>query len=112
MVVRQRVCKVAFPSDVSAAYGFDSIVRGVGGVMIRDEDIDVAVLASITNEWQKLAFVVGKTMMQIESSQLSGRDDLYFAGRIRIMVESGLVEYDGDLQQMRQCEVRLSRGSN
>jgi hypothetical protein len=67
-------------------------------------------LANITNEWQKLAFIVGKTMMQIESSQLSGPDDLYFARRVRFLVESGLVEYGGDLQQMRQCELRLSRG--
>ncbi len=78
--------------------------------MIRDEDIDAALLANITNEWQKLAFVVGKTMMQIESSQLSGRYDLYFARRVRFLVESRFVEYDGDLQQMRRCEVRLSRG--
>lgn len=76
--------------------------------MIKDEEIDAALLANITNEWRKLAFVVGTTMMQIQSSRLSGRDDIYFAERVSCLVDKGLVEHHGDLQQMRQCEVRLS----
>ena len=74
--------------------------------MTEDKEIEAALLANITNEWRKLAFVVGKAMIQLTTSE---RDDLYFAGRVIQLVERGLVEYDGDLEQMRNCEVRLSR---
>lgn len=76
--------------------------------MISDKEIDVALLANLTNRWQKIAFVVGTTMIQINGEQRGGRNDLYFAKRVAAMVEKGLVEYKGDLNQMRQCEVRLS----
>ena len=77
--------------------------------MISDEEIDAALLNNITKEWRKLAFVVGMAMMETEDSQGIGRNDLFFALRIGSLAEKGLVEYKGDLQQIRQCEVRLSR---
>ena len=32
--------------------------------------------------------------------------DLYFAERDVLLVEKGLIEYEGDLDEMRHCEVR------
>ncbi len=75
--------------------------------MISDKEIAVALLANITNKWRKVAFVVGTTMMQIDAAQRVGRDDLYFAKRVAALVEQGLIDINGDLNQMRQCEVRL-----
>lgn len=76
--------------------------------MIDDEEIDAALLANITNQWRKVAFVVGMTMMKIDDKQRAGRDDLYFAKRVATLVQKGLVEHNGDLNQMRRCEIRLS----
>ena len=76
--------------------------------MISDEEIDAALLANVTNQWRKVALVVGTTMMQIDSAQRAGLDDLYFAKRAAVLVEKGLVQSSGDLEQMRHCEVRLS----
>jgi hypothetical protein len=76
--------------------------------MITDEEIDAALLANITNQWRKVAFVVGMTMMEIDSKQRVGRDDLYFAKRIAVLVQKGLIEHTGDLDHMRYCEVRLA----
>jgi hypothetical protein len=75
--------------------------------MISDEEIDILLLANITNQWRKVAFVVGWTMMKIDRDQLSGRNDLYFAKRVAVLVERGLIEYVGDLSRMGHCEVRL-----
>ena len=74
--------------------------------MITDEEIDTALLANISNVWRKVAFVIGMTMMQIDEER-GGRDDLYFAKRVAVLVEKGFIEYNGDLNQMRQCEIRL-----
>lgn len=76
--------------------------------MISDEEIDQALLANIADKWRKVAYVVGATMMQIDGRQRVGLDDLYFAKRIVVLVENGFIQYNGDLNQMRQCEIRLS----
>ena len=76
--------------------------------MISDEEIDQALLANIADKWRKVAYVVGATMMQIEGKRRVGLDDLYFAKRIVVLVENGFIEYNGDLNQIRQCEIRLS----
>jgi hypothetical protein len=80
--------------------------------MIIDEEIDLALLANVTNQWRKVAFVVGMTMMEIDSKRRVGRDDLYFAKRIAVLVRRGLIEHTGDLNRMRYCEVRLSSHSD
>lgn len=76
--------------------------------MITDKEIDRALLANITTDWRKVAFVVGTTMMQVGKQERAGKDDLYFANRVSVLVKEQLVEYIGDLNQMRKCEVRLS----
>jgi hypothetical protein len=76
--------------------------------MVSDNKYDSALLANITAEWRKMAFVVGITMMQFSPEERSGLNDTYFAERIAFLVEKGLVDFVGDLNQMRHCEIRLS----
>jgi len=75
--------------------------------MISDEEIDRLLLTNVTNQWRKIAFVVGWTMMQIDLEKRTGRDDLYFAKRFAVLVEKGLIEFTGDLSRIGHCEVRL-----
>lgn len=77
--------------------------------MISDEEIDKALLASITRDWQKVARVVGSAMVKLGDKR-AGRNDLYFAERVAVLIGQGLIEQEGDLAQMSRCEVRLSRG--
>ena len=49
--------------------------------MISDEEIDAALLANVTAQWQKVAFVVGTTMMRMDPERHAGRDDLYFRAK-------------------------------
>ena len=58
-------------------------------------------------DWRKVARVVGSTMMQLDEQQRGGRNDLYFARRVSLLAEKGLLEYEGDLREMGRCEVRL-----
>ncbi len=80
--------------------------------MISDEDIDLALMANVTNVWRKLALVVGKTMMQIDSTDRRGLNDLYFWRRVTLLVEKGLIDYNGELNQLRICEIKLTRKMN
>lgn len=73
---------------------------------IGDEEIDQALLANITHQWRKVARVVMTTTTQIDSDRRAGLMDLYFAERIVLLVEKGFIEYEGDLGEMRYCEVR------
>jgi len=46
--------------------------------MITDEEIDEALLANITDDWRKVARVVGSAMSYL-GNRRAGRNDLYFA---------------------------------
>lgn len=76
---------------------------------LKDEDveaIDNALLASSSNYWRKVARVVGTTMMELPE-RVPGIPDIYYAERVKELVIRGLLESQGDLQSMRNSEVRL-----
>lgn len=70
------------------------------------QTIDATILSHAHKRWKKVAMVVGLTM---EDSRLSalGLPDLYFAQRVRILVEKAQLEGAGNLDYMRFSEVRL-----
>jgi hypothetical protein len=72
--------------------------------------IDEALLSNACSNWRKIARVVGTTMMGIEN--LGGIPDLYFAHRVRNLVEAGRLESQGNLSCMGIGEVRLPKDSN
>lgn len=76
--------------------------------MLREKEIDVLLLANITNQWRKVARVVGTVMTLMDREERGGRNDLYFARRVAVLAEKGLIESTGDVSGMRHCEIRLS----
>jgi len=78
--------------------------------MISDKEIDAALMLYVTEQWRKVARVVGGAMEDLGEKR-QGRDDLYFAGRVAFLAVTGVIEYDGDLGQMRHCEIRLPQSS-
>lgn len=79
----------------------------MSSMTISNEEIDQLLMANITHQWRKVARVVGTTMGQIDANRRAGLMDLYFAERVVLLVEKGFIEYEGDLGEMRDCEVRL-----
>jgi Protein of unknown function len=75
--------------------------------MITDEEVDILLLANSSNALQKVAKVVGFSMMQVEPRNRKNKNDAYFAKRVEILVKNGFLEYEGDLADMRNCEIRL-----
>ena len=67
--------------------------------------IDQMLLEQTGKEWRKIAIVVA-TVITDPQNNYAGIPDLYFAQRIRIMVEAGVLEAQGYLASMRYSEAR------
>lgn len=72
------------------------------------EEIDKAIISAASNQWQKVAKIVGMTMNNLPS-KVKGIPDLYYAQRVRKLVADGIFESQGDLSFMRYSEIRLKK---
>ena len=73
--------------------------------------IDESLLSNASQNWRKVARIVGTTMMELPD-RIPGIPDIYYAQRIRHLVKEGKLESQGNLAYMRYSEVRLtSKGS-
>jgi hypothetical protein len=68
--------------------------------------IDEALLSNASHRWRKVAMVVGATMVRLPI-RASGISDVFYAQRVRKLVEDGRLESQGNLAYMRFSEVRL-----
>jgi hypothetical protein len=71
------------------------------------EYIDSLLLDLCSNRFQKVARIVGDFMQQ---RRFKARElpDVFLANRLYILVSSGTLEYQGFLNHMRYCEVRIA----
>ena len=69
-------------------------------------DIDREILAQSARSWRKVARIVGQVIDKL-SVRIPGVPDVYYAQRVRHLVEAGKLESQGNLQFMRYSEVRL-----
>ena len=70
------------------------------------QGIDETLLFNITGTWRKVARVVGMTMSE-QGHRVPGIPDVYYAERVRQLVNLGCVEARGNLHSMRFSEVRI-----
>ena len=78
--------------------------------LLSDDDlerIDKMLLSNAGPRWRKVAFIVGSTMNDLPKSA-PGIPDVFYAQRVRRLVEMGQLEAFGNLDFMRYSEVRLS----
>lgn len=69
------------------------------------QQIDSALLSNTRQDWSKMARVVAITMTQ-PPFQNSSVPDIFYAMRIRKLLEIGVLESQGFIENMRYCEVR------
>ena len=70
------------------------------------ERIDRALLAEATGRWRKVAFIVGSTIGNLTG--VPELPDVFYSQRVKLLVDQGRLEAQGDLDYMRYSEVRLS----
>lgn len=71
--------------------------------------IDEGLLSNCCENWRKVAMVVGTTMMSDGPYRFEDVPDVFYSQRVRALVESGLLESQGNLDFMRYSEVRLTK---
>ncbi len=77
---------------------------------LTDEEFDIidqGLLSNACERWRKVARVVGSTMKIGSPTRIEGVPDIFYAQRIRILVESGKLESVGNLDYIGYSEVRL-----
>lgn len=74
-------------------------------------EIDNGLLAHCSNRWRKTAYVIGSTMMDF-GERFRGLSDSYYLTRIIELIESNVIEVDGDVRFMRHSELRLTGDVN
>ena len=72
------------------------------------ERIDQCLLSQASRNWQKVARIIGQTMMVV-GSEFPGLPDVFYSSRIKHLVKSGVLEAVGNLDRMRFSEVRLRK---
>jgi hypothetical protein len=71
--------------------------------------IDDALMANVSIRWRKVARVVMSAMdaLKQEGNLLTGIPDIFYAERVRELMNRGQIEGDGDFSRMGRSEVRL-----
>jgi len=69
-------------------------------------DIDRELLHQSARSWRKVARIVGHAIGKL-SARIPDVPDIYYAQRVRHLVEIGKLESQGDLHYMGHSEVRL-----
>ena len=72
--------------------------------------IDETILSHALPRNRKVAMMVGLTMSD-RSVRVPGLPDLFYAQRVKALVEKGLLVAEGNLDYMRYSEVRLPEAS-
>ena len=79
--------------------------------IVEIELIDETLLANACAQNRKVAFLVGSAMIELKS-RIPRVPDIYYAQRVKGLVERGLLQAKGNLSYMRYSEVRLSEIGN
>jgi hypothetical protein len=72
-------------------------------------EMDRVLLTQASQRWRKVARIVGMTIDEL-SERFPDVPDIYYAQRVRHLVETGQLESQGNLAYMRYSEVRRPTG--
>ncbi|MCU1057738.1 hypothetical protein B9Y88_20800 [Stenotrophomonas maltophilia] len=68
--------------------------------------IDEQLFSLCDGQFRKIAYIVGM-VMSLQPKCRSGIPDVFYARRVRMLVERGMLQAQGDLTRMGCCEVRV-----
>jgi hypothetical protein len=66
--------------------------------------IDDALYSNTTSQWRKMAMVIALTMT--ESGNPHNLPDIFFSERVKRLIDERRLEFQGELDSFRYCEVR------
>lgn len=69
------------------------------------QNIDNAILSVADEQFRKIAYIVG-TVMSDSHNRLIEIPDVFYSQRVKHLVAIGLLDVQGNLKNMRSCEVK------
>ena len=69
------------------------------------QKIDETLIGNTGSSWRKVALVIGTTIIDLEAT-FRGIPDVFYAQRIKTLVERGTIQSQGNLDRMRYSEIR------
>ncbi|WP_084238379.1 DUF3658 domain-containing protein [Sphingomonas asaccharolytica] len=87
------------------------IVEGGDLVSAPIDHFDAALIANVSGEWQRMARIVGTTLMDQSETGVYQTSDLLLQARLVALAERGDLDWRGELWWMHKCELRLPNSS-
>jgi hypothetical protein len=86
--------------------------RLVGGELVSApiDTHDSLLLRNATHDWEKAAYVIGRSLAEDWPPEFFELNDVVLFGRLRRLLEAGALEGRGDPSEMRKLTVRLPEG--
>ncbi len=70
------------------------------------ERIDACLISYISDQYRKVALVIGQAMLELDG-EYPALPDMLYASRIKHLAATGVIESVGNLKRIRFSEVRL-----
>lgn len=83
------------------------VLEGGSLVSAPIDHFDAALMANVSSEWQKMAKIVGATLVDQLETGAYQTDDLLLRARLVALAERGDLDWRGELWWMQKCELRL-----
>lgn len=71
------------------------------------ETLDGLLIANIDDVWLKTAFVIGGVMLKVPD-EYEEVPEAFYAERLSVLKDKGLIVVKGDLSKMKDCEIQLA----
>jgi hypothetical protein len=83
------------------------ITTGVDLVSKPLDFFDDVLLGLATDQWQRMARIVGAALCALSEDELYQVGDWILGARLASLAEAGVLEWRGNVRKMRECELRL-----
>ncbi len=70
------------------------------------EYFDDVILNNVTEKWQKMALIIGRTLSGFSETGIFQTGDLVLTARLVELADTGAIAWRGDLNDMHRCEMR------
>lgn len=84
------------------------MTSGSIGLLLNIANIDSAILATASNNWQKVAMVIAKVSVTNRADFTEDEDDFeLIAKRVEALIDKGRLVAEGDTTNWRRSEIKL-----
>lgn len=69
-------------------------------------EVDTFILYHASSKWKKIAWLVGRSLIEFYE-RYPELPDVFYSERVRLLIKNKNFEFQGHLNNMRYCEVKI-----